>query len=160
MQHEDYMREALKEARIAYDMGEVPVGAVIVQDGRIVGRGHNTTETAKDPSCHAEMNAIRDAAKTLGGWRLPRCSMYVTVEPCSMCSGAIVLARIEELYIGTADPKAGACVSLYSIVNDQRLNHRVNTSVGLLQEECSSLMKSFFRVRRGKNKKETPEEKQ
>ena len=160
MQHEEYMREALKEARIAYDMGEVPVGAVIVQDGRIVGRGHNTTETAKDPSCHAEMNAIRDAAKTLGGWRLPRCSMYVTVEPCSMCSGAIVLARIEELYIGTADPKAGACVSLYSIVNDQRLNHRVNTSVGLLQEECSSLMKSFFRVRRGKNKKETPEEKQ
>lgn len=160
MQHEDYMREALKEARVAYDTGEVPVGAVIVQDGRIVGRGHNTTETAKDPSCHAEMNAIRDAAKTLGGWRLPRCSMYVTVEPCSMCSGAIVLARIEELYIGTADPKAGACVSLYNIVNDQRLNHRVNTSVGLLQEECSALMKSFFKERRGKNKKETPEEKQ
>lgn len=160
MQHEDFMLEALKEARIAYDMGEVPVGAVIVREGRIVGRGHNTTETAKDPSCHAEMNAIRDAAKTLGGWRLPQCSMYVTVEPCSMCSGAIVLARIEELYIGTPDPKAGACVSLYSIVNDQRLNHRVNTSVGLLQEECSGLMKSFFRERRGKNIKETPEEKQ
>ena len=160
MQHEDYMREALKEARIAYDMNEVPIGAVVVQDGRIVGRGHNTTETAKDPSCHAEMNAIRDAAKTLGGWRLPRCSMYVTVEPCSMCSGAIVLARIEDLYIGTPDPKAGACVSLYSIVNDQRLNHRVNTTVGLLQEECSGLMKSFFRERRGKNTKYTPEEKQ
>ena len=160
MQHEDYMREALKEARIAYDMNEVPIGAVVVQDGRIVGRGHNTTETVKDPSCHAEMNAIRDAAKTLGGWRLPRCSMYVTVEPCSMCSGAIVLARIEDLYIGTPDPKAGACVSLYNIVNDQRLNHRVNTTVGLLQEECSGLMKSFFRERRGKNTKNTPEEKQ
>ena len=160
MQHEDYMREALKEARIAYEMNEVPVGAVIVQDGRIVGRGHNTTETTKDPCCHAEINAIRDAARNLGGWRLPRCSMYVTVEPCSMCSGAIVLARIEELYIGTTDPKAGACVSLYNIVNDQRLNHRVNTTVGLLQEECSNLMKSFFKARRSKKIKETPEEKQ
>ena len=158
MQQEDFMREALKEARIAYDMDEVPVGAVIVQDGRIVGRGHNTTETDKDPSCHAEMNAIRSAAKALGGWRLPRCSMYVTVEPCSMCSGAIVLARIEELYIGTTDPKAGACVSLYSIVNDPRLNHRVSVNTGLLQEECSALMKSFFKARREKNKKETPEE--
>ena len=160
MQNEDFMREALAEARKAYDIGEVPVGAVVVQDGVIVGRGHNTTETAKDPSCHAEMNAIRDAARTLGGWRLPRCTMYVTVEPCSMCSGAIVLARIEKLYIGTPDPKAGACVSLYSIVNDQRLNHRVETHVGLLQEECSSIMKDFFRARRGKNKPEKPEEKQ
>ena len=160
MQHEDFMREALAEARIAYEMGEVPVGAVVVQDGVIVGRGHNTTETAKDPSCHAEMNAIREASKALGGWRLPRCTMYVTVEPCSMCSGAIVLARIEELFIGTPDPKAGACVSLYSIVNDQRLNHRVDTHVGLLQEECSALMKDFFRARRGKNKPEKPEEKQ
>ena len=160
MQNEDFMREALAEARIAYDMGEVPVGAVIVRSGEIVGRGHNTTETAKDPTCHAEMNAIRSAAKNLGGWRLPGCSMYVTVEPCSMCSGTIVLARIEELFIGTPDPKAGACVSLYSIVNDQRLNHRVATHVGLLQEECSSLMKDFFRARRKKNKPEKPEEEQ
>jgi len=146
------MREALKEARTAYDMGEVPVGAVIVQDGRIVGRGHNTTESSKDPSCHAEMNAIRGAAAALGGWRLPRCSMYVTLEPCSMCSGAIVLARIEELFIGTEDPKTGACVSLYNIVDDERLNHRVKTEVGLLREECGDLMKAFFRERRGKHR--------
>lgn len=154
------MREALKEARIAYDMGEVPVGAVIVQNGRVVGRGHNTTETAKDPTCHAEINALRAAAACLGGWRLPGCTMYVTVEPCSMCSGAIVLSRIDALWIGTDDPKAGACGSLYNIVNDQRLNHRVETHTGLLKEECSGLMKQFFRERRGKNISKNPEESQ
>ncbi|MBQ2147933.1 MAG: nucleoside deaminase, partial [Firmicutes bacterium] len=94
--HEEYMRIAIEEAKIAASLGESPIGAVIVQDGKVVGRGHNTTETAKDPTCHAEMNAIRDAARNLGGWRLPHCSMYVTLEPCSMCASAIVLARIEQ----------------------------------------------------------------
>ena len=143
--HEEFMRMALDLARQAAAEGEVPVGAVIVKDGKVVGRGRNSTETDKDPTCHAEIKAIREAAKTLGGWRLPGCSMYVTTEPCSMCAGAIVLARIEELYIGTPDPKAGACVSLFSIPTDSRLNHRVKLTVGVLQEECSAALKDFFR---------------
>ncbi len=157
--HEEYMRIAIEEAKIAASLGESPIGAVIVQDGKVVGRGHNTTETAKDPTCHAEMNAIRDAARNLGGWRLPRCSMYVTLEPCSMCAGAIVLARIEQLYIGTADPKSGACGSLRNIVSDERLNHRVEVHTGVLQEECSGLLKDFFKQLR-KKKNKTPEEQQ
>ena len=157
--HEEYMRIAIKEAKIAASLGESPIGAVIVQDGKVVGRGHNTTETAKDPTCHAEMNAIRDAARNLGGWRLPHCSMYVTLEPCSMCAGAIVLARIEQLYIGTADPKSGACGSLRNIVSDERLNHRVEVHTGVLQEECSGLLKDFFKQLR-KKKNKTPEEQQ
>ena len=157
--HEEYMRIAIEEAKIAASLGESPIGAVIVQDGIVVGRGHNTTETAKDPTCHAEMNAIRDAARNLGGWRLPRCSMYVTLEPCSMCAGAIVLARIEQLYIGTADPKSGACGSRRNIVSDERLNHRVEVHTGVLQEECSGLLKDFFKQLR-KKKNKTPEEQQ
>lgn len=157
--HEEYMRIAIEEAKIAASLGESPIGAVIVQDGKVVGRGHNTTETAKDPTCHAEMNAIRDAARNLGGWRLPHCSMYVTLEPCSMCAGAIVLARIEQLYIGTADPKSGACGSLRNIVSDERLNHRVEVHTGVLQEECSGLLKDFFKQLR-KKKSKTPEEQQ
>ena len=155
--HEDYMRMALEEARTAASLGEAPIGAVVVQDGRIVGRGYNTTETAKDPTCHAEMNAIREAAKTLGGWRLPRCRMYVTLEPCSMCAGAIVLARIEELYIGAPDPKSGACGSLRDIVTDERLNHRVEVHTGILEEECGALLRDFFRQLR-KNRTKTLEE--
>lgn len=157
--HEEYMRIAIEEAKIAASLGESPIGAVIVQDGKVVGRGHNTTETAKDPTCHAEMNAIRDAVRNLGGWRLPHCSMYVTLEPCSMCAGAIVLARIEQLYIGTADPKSGACGSLRNIVSDERLNHRVEVHTGVLQEECSGLLKDFFKQLR-KKKNKTPEEQQ
>ena len=157
--HEEYMRIAIEEAKIAASLGESPIGAVVVQDGKVVGRGHNTTETAKDPTCHAEMNAIRDAARNLGGWRLPHCSMYVTLEPCSMCAGAIVLARIERLYIGTADPKSGACGSLRNIVSDERLNHRVEVHTGVLQEECSGLLKDFFKQLR-KKKNKTPEEQQ
>ena len=143
--HEEYMRMALELAKKAAAAGEVPVGAVIVKDGAVVGSGCNSTEADKDPTCHAEIKAIRQAAEKLGGWRLPGCSMYVTAEPCSMCAGAIVLSRIEELFIGTTDPKAGACVSLYSIPTDSRLNHRVKVSVGLLQEECSAVLKDFFR---------------
>ena len=144
------MQEALAEAQIAFDLGEVPVGAVVVKDGRIVGRGHNSTETEKDPTCHAEVSALRDAAKTLGGWRLIGCDMFVTTEPCAMCAGAIVLARIERLYVGTMDPKAGACGSLRNIVCDERLNHQVELTTGIMQEECSEILKRFFRKLRNK----------
>ena len=123
----------------------MPVGAVIVKDGEIIGRGHNETETAKDPTAHAEMIAIRQAAKNLGGWRLTGCTMYVTTEPCSMCAGAIVWSRISRLFIGTMDPKSGACGSVFNIPQESRLNHFVEIETGLMQEECSSLMKSFFK---------------
>ena len=142
---ERYMKEALAEAKKAAAAGEVPVGAVIVKDGEIIGRGHNETETAKDPTAHAEMIAIRQAAKTLGGWRLTGCTMYVTTEPCSMCAGAIVWSRISRLFIGTMDPKSGACGSVFNIPQESRLNHFVEIETGLMQEECSSLMKSFFK---------------
>jgi len=142
---EEYMQEALKEAKAAAAEGEVPIGAVIVRGGEIIARAHNRTEQAKDPTAHAEILAIREAAARLGGWRLPGCSMYVTVEPCSMCAGAIVWSRIERLYIGAMDPKAGACGSLYNIPCDSRLNHNVEIETGLLGEECSRLMKDFFR---------------
>ena len=142
---EEYMQEALKEANAAAAEGEVPIGAVIVRGGEIIARAHNRTEQAKDPTAHAEILAIREAASRLGGWRLPGCSMYVTVEPCSMCAGAIVWSRIERLYIGAMDPKAGACGSLYNIPCDSRLNHNVEIETGLLGEECSRLMKDFFR---------------
>ncbi len=146
-----FMEEALRLALLAAEAGEVPVGAVIVKDGEIIGRGFNSTETDKDPTCHAEIKAIRQAAAALGGWRLSGCSMYVTLEPCSMCAGAIVLARLDALYIGTPDPKSGACVSLSQITTDSRLNHRVELHVGILQEECSAVMKDFFRKLRSKN---------
>ena len=146
------MREALKEAQAAFDLGEVPVGCVIVRNGEIIARGHNLTETAKDPTVHAEMNALRDAAKALGGWRLPGCSAYVTCEPCSMCAGAMVWARIEDLYVGADDPKAGACGSLFNIPQDSRLNHYVEIETGLMSEECSSLMKDFFRKLRSEER--------
>lgn len=139
------MKEALAEAKKAAAAGEVPVGAVIVKDGEIVGRGHNETETAKDPTAHAEMIAIRQAAENLGGWRLTGCTMYVTTEPCSMCAGAIVWSRISRLFIGTMDPKSGACGSVFNIPQESRLNHFVEIETGLMQEECSSLMKSFFK---------------
>ncbi|MDO4833407.1 MAG: tRNA adenosine(34) deaminase TadA [Bacillota bacterium] len=146
-----YMEEALREARIAAGEGEVPVGAVIVREGQILAGAHNLVEMRKDPTAHAEILAIQRAAATLGGWRLPGCHMYVTVEPCSMCAGAIVWARIEKLYIGTMDPKAGACGSVFNIVQEEKLNHYVEIETGLLQEECSAEMKTFFkRIRDGK----------
>ena len=154
---EMFMREALKEAYLAGEAGEVPIGAVIVKDGTVVGRGRNSTESSKDPTCHAEILAIRDACERLGALRLTGCDMYVTLEPCSMCAGAIVLARIDRLYIGTEDPKSGACVSLSNITTDERLNHRVELKTGLLREECSEILKAFFRELR-KRPKNIPEE--
>ena len=152
-----FMEEALRLARLAAEAGDIPVGAVIVKDGEIVGRGFNSTETDKDPTCHAEIKAIRQAAAALGGWRLSGCSMYVTLEPCSMCAGAIVLARLDALYIGTPDPKNGACVSLSQITTDSRLNHRVELHAGLLREESSSILKSFFKELRKRPKKNLEE---
>ncbi len=139
-----YMKEALLEAEAAGKLGEVPIGAVIVRNGEIIGRGHNLTETNKDPTAHAEMNAIRQAAEVLGGWRLPGCEMYVTCEPCAMCAGALVWSRIERLYIGAMDPKAGACGSVFDVVEEPRLNHQIEVERGVLAEECSQILKNFF----------------
>lgn len=148
------MQAALEEAKKAAALSEVPVGAVIVKDGEIISRGHNEVETRKDPTAHAEMLAIRRAAEALGGWRLTGCRMFVTAEPCSMCAGAIVWSRIEKLYIGTADPKSGACGSLFNIPQDSRLNHFTDIEIGLMQEECSCIMKDFFKQLRKKKSEE------
>jgi tRNA(adenine34) deaminase len=140
-----FMEAAIEEAERSAEIGEVPVGAVIVRDDVIISRGHNSVERDKDPTSHAEMKAIRGAAEALGGWRLTGCSMYVTCEPCSMCAGAIVWSRIEKLFIGTMNPKAGACGSVFNIVEDERLNHRVDVTRGVMEEQCSTLMSSFFK---------------
>lgn len=141
---EKYMREALDQARKAMAMGEVPVGAVIEKDGIILGRGHNLTESSKDPTAHAEILAIREAASALGGWRLTGCTLYVTTEPCSMCAGAIVLSRIARVVIGTRDPKAGACGSVLDVLGEPRLNHHPEAVFGVMEEECRQVMQDFF----------------
>ena len=148
------MQEALEEAKKAASMGEIPIGAVIIKDGQIVGRGHNETETRKDPTAHAEMLAIRQASQTLGGWRLLGCEMYVTAEPCCMCAGAIVWSRIQKLYIGTMDPKAGACGSVFNIPQEEKLNQYVEIETGILQEDCSCIMMDFFKQLRKKKSAE------
>ena len=152
MSENDYMTEALHEAEAASEAGEIPIGAVIVKDDQIIARGHNTTEMSGDPTCHAEMNAIRQAAERLGGWRLSGCSMYTTCEPCAMCAGALVWARIDKLYIGAMDPKAGACGSIFNIVQESRLNHNPEVGYGIMEAECSAIMKEFFAKLR-KNKR-------
>ena len=140
---------ALKEAEAAYRRKEVPVGAVIVHDNTVIGKGYNQTETLQDPTAHAEMIAITAAAAHLGSWRLDGCTLYVTLEPCVMCAGAIVLARLPALVFGAYDPKAGACSSLFNLTNDSRLNHRVHTAGGVLESKSKTLMKDFFeKVRR------------
>lgn len=145
MNHELYMKEAIKEAMKAYDMGEVPIGAVIVMDNNIIGRGHNTRNTAKNPLCHAEIDAINEAAKFMGDWRIEKCTMYITVEPCPMCAGAIVQARIPTVVFGTRNRKAGCGGSILNILNEPRFNHRAEVIEGVLKEECSEIMSSFFR---------------
>lgn len=142
------MSEALREARLAYSEDEVPIGAVVVKDGLIIGRGHNKTCQLKDPTAHAEMIAIREALKYAGGWRLLNCRIYVTIEPCAMCAGAIVLSRFEALYTGAPDPKGGACGSLFDIVRDQRLNHQINVQSGILEKECKEIVQQFFLEKR------------
>lgn len=147
---ERFMLEALKEAAAAAEEGEVPVGAVIVKDGQIAARAHNMIEAGRRSSAHAELLAIDAAEETLGTKWLTGATLYVTLEPCSMCAGAMVLARIDRLVIGADDPKTGACGSLYNIANDPRLNHSIKTDRGVLGELCSELLKSFFRERRGR----------
>ena len=147
------MRAALREAVAARDEGEVPVGAVVVRDGRIIGRGHNQRERLNDPTAHAEMLALTAASAFVESWRLDGCTLYVTLEPCAMCAGAIVLARIERLVFGTADPKSGACVSLYQIPTDKRLNHRIALGDAVLADECAALLQAFFEAQRALGKK-------
>ncbi|MBI4810038.1 MAG: nucleoside deaminase [Ignavibacteriales bacterium] len=147
-EHEHWMEVALKEAEIALRRKEVPVGAIIVHKGSIIGKGSNQIEMLRDPTAHAEMIALTAAASNLGNRRLEKCTMYVTLEPCPMCAGAIVLARIPLLVFGAYDPKAGACSTLYTITNDIRLNHRVHTVGGILEEKCSAILKEFFKVKR------------
>jgi tRNA(adenine34) deaminase len=149
MDWEQPMREALALARGAGERGEVPVGAVAVLDGRIVGRGANARESARDPTAHAELLAIQDAARTLGRWRLAGTTLVVTLEPCAMCAGAMVLARIDRLVFGASDPKAGAAGSLLDLPADERLNHRFPVERGVLAEESAELLRAFFRARRG-----------
>lgn len=142
------MREALAEAEAARQIGEVPIGAVVVRDGVIVARAHNLRESGQDGTAHAEILAIRQAGQAVGGWRLSGCTLYVTVEPCPMCAGALVQSRVDHLVFGAADPKAWADRSLQEIVQNPGLNHRLEVTGGILAEECSSLMKQFFRARR------------
>ena len=143
-EHERWMEQAIREAEQAYKRKEVPVGAVIVCEGRIVGKGYNQIETLQDPTAHAEIIAITAAAAQLGSRRLENTTLYVTLEPCAMCAGAIVLARIPVLVFGASDPKAGACGTLYNIVQDERLNHRVELVKGISEAKCGGILKEFF----------------
>lgn len=153
MTDEDFMREALKEAQAAYDIGEVPIGAVLVDEaGQIVARGHNLRETAHDATAHAEMIAIRAACEALGHWRLTGLTLYVTIEPCPMCAGAIVMSRVDRVVYGSTDAKAGACESLFNIPGHPALNHAPTMTAGVLQDECAAIMKRFFRERREKRR--------
>ena len=145
---EFYMREALREAKKAFDRDEVPVGAVIVHKGTIIARAHNQIKMLKDPTAHAEMIAITQATNYLQNERLIGCRMYVTIEPCSMCAGAMVLARIEKLIYAASDPKTGACGSIINIIDHKRLNHKVKIEKGILKQEASLLIKEFFRRKR------------
>ena len=150
------MRLALREAEKAARAGEIPVGAVIVKDGGVIARGYNRNESGKDPTLHAEMIAIRRAAKKLGAWRLAGCTMYVTVEPCSMCAGAAVLARLDAVVAGAGSDKSGACGSVKDILTGGGLNHRVRYEAGVLEEECAALLSGFFkrlRLERGETER-------
>ena len=143
-----YMQAALRQAEAAAQADEVPIGAVVVYEDKVIGRAHNQRELLADPTAHAEMLALTQAASYLGNWRLHGCTLYVTLEPCPMCAGAMVLARIDRLVYGPNDPKAGACQTLYHIPDDERLNHRVEVISGVLAEPCEMLLKDFFKKKR------------
>ena len=147
-----YMREALEEAKKAYSIYEVPVGAIIVYKGQIIARGFNQRETLKDPTAHAEILAIQEASKYLNSWRLLDCTMYVSLEPCAMCAGAIVNSRIERLVIGTRDLKRGCCGTVEDLTNHPKFNHRLEVEFGVLEEECSSILSNFFKELRESKK--------
>lgn len=145
---EQGMRAALREAERSAERDEVPVGCVIVHDGLVVGRGHNQVEGLRDATAHAEILAIGAASSALGSWRLTDCTLYVTLEPCAMCSGAIILARVARLVYGAPDPKAGACGSVLDVIHERRLNHRVTVEPGILAQECGEVLKRFFAGKR------------
>ena len=151
--HEYYMQLALGEAQTAFEEQEVPVGAVIVRNGAVIASAHNQRETLHDPTAHAEMIAITQAAESIGGWRLEGCTLFVTLEPCPMCAGAIVQSRLPVVVYGASDPKAGACHSLFSITHDERLNHRAEVTAGVLEPECRTILQEFFRQQRALGKK-------
>ena len=150
---EGYMALALEEAEAAAKAGEVPVGAIVVVDGRVIGRGHNMREGRQDPTAHAEILALRQAAATLNCWRLCGSTLYVTLEPCIMCMGACILARVERIVFGTRDPKGGAAGSLYDFSKDPRLNHQIELLGGVRKDECSALLSAFFRELRSRRHK-------
>jgi tRNA(adenine34) deaminase len=146
-----YMKLAIQQAQIAAENGDVPIGAVIVYKNQIIGKAYNQREQLKDPTAHAEIIALTQAASFIESWRLHDCTIYVTLEPCPMCAGALVLARMDRLVYGCDDPKTGACKSLYNIVQDERLNHRLEVTGGVLADECSRLLQEFFQRRRFEN---------
>jgi tRNA(adenine34) deaminase len=148
---EELMQIAIKEAQIAEENGDVPIGAVIVYENQIIGKAYNQREQLQDPTAHAEIIALTQAAAFMESWRLRGCTMYVTLEPCPMCAGALVLSRMDRLVYGCEDPKTGAVVSLYNILNDERLNHIIKVTSGVLAEECSDILQQFFRRRRFEN---------
>jgi len=139
------MKEAIKEAKKAEALGEVPIGAIVVKDGEIVGRGYNLRETKKDPTAHAEIIAIQQASQVVGGWRLHGCTLYVTLEPCQMCAGAIIQSRIDSVIYGAKDPKAGCAGSLCNLLQDERFNHQTKITNGVMEEETAALLKNFFK---------------
>ena len=146
--HQRFMSVALKEAEAAYKQNEVPVGAVIVKGDVVIARAHNQVEMLQDPTAHAEIIAIGAAANHLGGWRLNGCTLYVTLEPCVMCAGAIVLSRLDRIVFGAYDPKMGACSTLYNVVQDERLNHRVEIIAGVMDDDAKLLLREFFEKKR------------
>ena len=152
---EKFMKEALKEAKKAYDKLEVPVGCVIVKDGKIIARGHNLKETKQDTTKHAEMITNQKASKKLNSWRLLDCEMYVTLEPCSMCAGAIIQSRIKKIYIGTLDEKTGAAGSVLNLFEDYPFNHKVEVETGILKTDCENILKAFFKELRKLKSKNT-----
>ena len=151
---EKYMKEALKQAKKAYALGEVPIGCVIVYQGKIIGRGYNRRNTDKNTLSHAEITAIKKASKVIGDWRLEECTLYVTLEPCQMCAGAIVQARIPETVIGCMNPKAGCAGSILNVLEMPEFNHQVSVTRGVLEQECSEMLKTFFSELRVRNKAE------
>ncbi len=149
---EKYMKEALKEANKAYKLGEVPIGCVIVYEGKIIGRGYNRRNTDKTTLAHAEISAIKKASKIIGDWRLEGCTLYVTLEPCQMCRGAIIQARIDRVVMGSMNPKAGCAGSLLNILENESFNHQAQVTRGVLKDECSEILVKFFKELRVRNK--------
>ncbi len=157
---EKFMKEAIKQAKKAYALDETPIGCVIVHDGKIIGRGYNRRNTDKNTLAHAEIAAIKKASKKMNDWRLEECTMYVTLEPCQMCSGAIVQSRMTRVVVGCMNPKAGCAGSVINLLNMEEFNHQVDLTTGVLEEECSQLMKQFFKELRERKKKEKLEKQQ